>query len=173
MKNRITPILIIVLFIVSCGESTEPTNTAEENTEQTDNTDTGVEFDDSTNIEGPNMEGTPVEGDERYDNMSLESTSSDCFIVSHFIDMDISYITVDFTNYKVIETNSEPEYELVNEIKTLRTFVVKTEYFDCGRGDMVPIDILIDESEQDKETLFYIETEGGLVVELFVRNCAG
>ena len=170
MKNRITLILILALFIASCSEETEPTNTAEENTEQTDKTDieTGVEVDDSTN-----MEGTPVDGDERYDNMSLESTSSDCFIVSHFIDMDISYVTVDFTNYKVIETDSEPEYELVNENKKLRTFVVKTEYFDCGRSKMVPIDKLIEKSEQDKETLFYIEIERGLVVELFVRNCAG
>ena len=64
--------------------------------------------------------------------------------------------------------------ELVNEIKTLRTFRVDSEYFDCARSEKkVSIERLVDQSEEDTETLFNIDTDGGNVIELFVRNCAG
>jgi hypothetical protein len=174
MKKIILSLTIMTLLL-SCGGAEEK-NIAEEKVDQSKNTD----IKDTDNVdqgeseEALSPEGTAVEGDDRYDNLSAETTTSDCFIVSQFTDMDIHYVTVDFVNYKVIEGDSEPEYELVNEIKTLRTFVVKTEYFDCSRGDeKVSVDKLIEQSKKDKETLFFIETDGGLVEELFVRNCAG
>lgn len=173
MKKLLLSLTILTLLL-SCDASEDRT-TSEEKSEQLKPVDTNEleETKDSTNSEGTQAEGTAVEGDDRYDDLSTETTLSDCYIVSHFTDMDIHYVTVDFVNFKVIEGDSEPEYELVNEIKTLRTFLVKTEYFDCRRGEKVSIEKLIEQSEQDKETLFYIETENGMAVELFVRNCAG
>lgn len=177
MKKLITPIIIIILFFVSCGEvaeevTPETSSTEEESKEQIDS----VKVEDVVEAETEeivNMEGTAVEGDDRYDNMSAETTMSDCFIVSHFTDMDIMYVTVDFVSWKVTETDTEPEYELVNELNKLRTFMVDAEYFDCGHSEKMGIEKLFETAKEDKETLFNIVTENGMVTEFFVRRCAG
>ena len=157
--------LTIMTLLVSCGGSEEkvPSEKSEQS-EKDDIQDIGETKDSISEEE--------TEEEVNYLNdISLETTNSDCYIVGHFSSKDADYITVDFVNYKVIEGDSEPEYELVNEIKTLRTFKVGTEYFDCARSEKkVSIDKLIEQSEQDKETLFNIDTDGGSVVELFVET---
>lgn len=151
--------LTIMTLLVSCGESEEKTDQSE-NREETE--------------ELISEEETEEVAANRIDNLCMETTNSDCYVVDFFSGKDADYITVDFVNYKVIETDSEPEYELVNEIKTLRTFIVDSEYFDCARSEKkVSTELLFHKSENDPETLFNIDTDDGKVIELFVRNCAG
>lgn len=167
--KKILLTLSVATLLLSCGGTVEKTTS--------DKKDKQVEsppLEDETGKEDDIIkEKADEEQEDKYANMCKETLTSDCYIVSHFSDDDASYITVDFVNYKVIETDSEPEYELVNEIKTLRTFVVGKEYFDCGRVKERSIESLIEKAETDKKTLFNIETDGGVVIELFVRNCAG
>lgn len=121
-------------------------------------------------------EGTEVEGDSRYDHLSNETTVSDCYIVSHFTDMDITYVTVDFVSYKLDEDSKHTDYEiydLINVNKKLRTFVVNESYKNCGRNKTLSFEDLIKKQEQDSKTVFSIETEEGLVTELYIDICSG
>jgi hypothetical protein len=177
MKKLITPIIALALIMSSCTATTEniATDIEKAATEAVESAETETIGEAETENEDLiNAEGSAVEGDERYANMSQESTTSDCYIVSDFIDMDIHYITVDFVNYKVVENegDSEPGYELVNEKKKLRTFLVDEGYLDCAHDKTVSIKDLM-EASKDKENVFMITTEEGSVTELFVRRCAG
>jgi len=119
-------------------------------------------------------EGSEVEGDNRYAFLSKETTFSDCFIVSHFTDMDITYVTVDFVSYKPsLNSKGEPsgEYEIVNELKTLRTFMVMDSYFTCNGKSKKSINELIERYENEKKTVFTITTTEGVVEELYINDC--
>lgn len=163
--------LFMIALILSCSDS-EELDASKEITEQSDRSliEDVRETEDEEVIREDKAE---LDTSDRSEDICMETTISDCYIVGHFRDKEANYITVDFVNYKIIEGDSEPEFELVNEIKTLRTFLVSSDYLDCGRSKKVSIEKLIEQSEQDKKTVFNIETEAGNVIELFVRNCAG
>lgn len=178
MKKTITSIVALAILMISCAEATESnpdsTSATQENVAAQTNEETegSIGEAETENEELLNYEGTDEE-DNRLDNMCMEKVVSDCYVVDYFVFMDAMYVTVDFVNYKVIETDSEPEYELVNEKSTLRTFLLNEEYLDCAHDKSVTVEDLMKKVEADKFTLFNLEAEEGIVNEFFVRNCAG
>jgi hypothetical protein len=178
MKKLITPIIALAILITSCGDAAENKETEATPEDKTEEVKTNQEEDqtigeaETENEELLNYEGTDEE-DHRFDNLCSEKVVSDCYVVDYFVYMDAIYVTVDFVNYKVIETDSEPEYELVNEKSTLRTFLLNEEYLDCAHDKSVTVENLMKKVEADKFTLFNLEAEEGIVNEFFIRNCAG
>lgn len=118
-------------------------------------------------------EGSEVENDDRYAHLSKETTFSDGYLVSHFTDMDITYFTFDFVSYRPIQkSNSEElEYEMVNVIKTLRTFMVMGPYSTCDGKNKISIKDLISTYKTNPKTIFSIETVEGAVNKLYINNC--
>jgi hypothetical protein len=166
MKKITTTIIALAMLLSSCSETTEAKdeNTGTHKTEEV--TETSVEEVEEEFI----PEGAEVEEDHRYDNMSTESASSECYIVSHFTDMDITYVTVDFIT---IEENTDSEgYEIINDNKKLRTFVVNEEYLNPYHEENVSIDDIFEKASDDPEIMFSITIEDGLVSELY-ENLAG
>ncbi|MFT5600819.1 MAG: hypothetical protein ACI9N1_001055 [Flavobacteriales bacterium] len=121
-------------------------------------------------------EGSAVEGDTRYDNLSTETTASDCYITGCFIDMDIEYLTVDFVTYELVEDskNTDSEiYDVVNDNPKLRTFYVNTEYLDCAHSESKSLADLIKASKDNPKTVFTLQTEAGVITELYIDVCSG
>ena len=176
MKIKLLSTLSLsIVLLASCGEA-EST----ENTTDAPNTDTVVELvEESTEeVKGSNTvtDEQMAHYEELLDLTSTETAGSDCFITESFTYMDGRYITVDFVNYKMDEStaNTDTEvYELVNEIKTLRTFVVKEEYYDCGHSEMVKLSDLIEKNKAEKDLVFKLEVEDGVVTELYIDTCSG
>jgi len=172
--------LISILSLTSCDtknedksehttESVTIEKTDDQNTtENTENTDSETET--------LSAEGTAVAGDHSLDDMCLEKSISDCYIVNHFTEMDVEYITVDFVSYKLDEDSKHTDYEaydLVNDNKKLRTFIVNTTYKSCGRDKDISINDLIKASEDNSETIFSLEAEEGVITELYIDTCSG
>lgn len=168
-------IVLTALFLTSCGEA----DTSETTTDSPE-TDTTTEVVEEVieEIVDPNTvtDEQMAHYEEMLDLTSTETTGSDCFITESFTYMDALYITVDFVNYRMDEStaNTDTEvYELVNEIKTLRTFVVNEEYFDCGHSEMVKMSDLIEKNKAEKDLVFKLEVEDGVVTELYIDTCSG
>jgi hypothetical protein len=167
MKKLITPIIAIAFLFTACTETTDTVIETEKDATETEKV---VEEEVKENeTEELAAEGTAVEGDDRLKDLSTETTMSECYIVDEFTDMDIRYITVDFIDIK--EYENESGYEIVNDNKKLRTFIVKDSYLNFGHEESSTIEQLMNKSK-DKENRFMIETENGLVTELYV-NLAG
>ncbi len=167
MKKITTTIIALAILLSACSETTE---SAKENVE----TNNEEQVEETLAAEEPEEElipeGAEVEEDHRYDNLSNESATSDCYIVSHFTDMDITYVTVDFIDIE--EDFDNGGYEIVNENKKLRTFVVNEEYLNPYHEENVSIEKIFEKAANDPEILFSITIEDGLVTELY-ENLAG
>ncbi|MGB0870577.1 MAG: hypothetical protein ACPGSD_13350 [Flavobacteriales bacterium] len=72
-----------------------------------------------------------------------------------------------------MNSKGEPsgEYELVNELKTLRTFMVMDSYFTCHGKSKKSITELVERYENEKKTVFTITTKEGVVEELYINDC--
>ncbi len=173
MKTTFKTIIALAILFTSCSE--------EAKTEDDANGETPIEVKDDADVkvveeEVLQPEGTAVEGDDRYQYLSDETTTSDCYIVDYFIDMDIEYITVDFVTYELDEDSENPDFEnykLVNDNPKLRTFMVVPEYQNCARDAAVTTADLIKVSKENPQTIFRLETSTGMVTELFIDVCSG
>jgi hypothetical protein len=161
MKKITTSIIALAIILSSCSETTD---TKTENTEA-NKTEEVIETSAKEGKEELTPEGTAVEEDHRYDNMSKESVSSPCQIVSHFTDMDINYVTVDLVNITQGDENSR--YGIENDDLKLRTFVVNDEYLDMYTDANVGIETIFEKASKNPEMLFVISTEDGLTSELY------
>lgn len=177
----LTTIALATLLLISCKESTsitemeEPAKIIEEVTESA--------IEDIIKVETEEFEVSTTVTDEQMthyeallDLTSTETTSSDCFITESFIYMDALFITVDFVNYKLDESTAHTDaevYELVNEIKTLRTFAVNEEYFNCGHDKMVKLSKLLEKNNLENDLIFSLEVQDGVVTELYIDTCSG
>ena len=94
-------ILAIAMLFSSCSQITSK-----------EATDGGTETEE-TKDEVLTPEGTGVKGDTRFQYLTDETALSDCYIVGHFIDNDIEFITVDFITYKL---NKESEKSISKNI---------------------------------------------------------
>lgn len=167
MKKLITPIIAIAFLFTACTETTDTVIETENDSVEAEKVTEEPEKVEKT--EELAAEGTAVEGDDRLKDLSTETTMSECYIVDEFTDMDVRYITVDFIDIK--EYENESGYEIVNDNKKLRTFIVKDSYLDFGHEGSSTIEELMIKAK-DKENRFMLVTEGGLVTELYV-NLAG
>jgi hypothetical protein len=64
-------------------------------------------------------------------------------------------------------------YDLVNEIKTLRTFAVNESYLDGAHDQMVTLADLIEMNNTETDLVFSLEAEEGVVTELYIDTCSG
>jgi hypothetical protein len=161
MKKITTKIIALAILLTSCSESTE---VKDENIEE-NITEVVTETAEKEVEEELIPEGTAVEEDHRYDNMSTESASSPCQIVSHFTDMDINYVTVDLVN--ITQGTENSQYGIENDDLTLRTFVVNDEYLDIYTDANVGIGNIFEKASINPEMLFVLVAEDGLVTELY------
>ena len=176
MKNTLlNTIALAALFLTSCGEAT-----AVEETTDAPETDTTTEVVEEVIEEIVDLQTVTDEQMAHYEEMldltSTETTFSDCFIKEGFLYMDQWYITVDFVNYKLDEDSKNTDYEvfdLVNEIKTLRTFVVNEEYLTCGQDKTLTLEELLEKNKNEKNLVFSLQSEDGIVTELYIDTCSG
>ncbi len=176
MKRIITSVIALAIFATSCADSAESTenNTTATHEEvvhqESEETQEDIGEAETENEELLNMEVQDVDPN-LFDNLCNDETVSDCYIVDSFQYMDATYITVDFVNYKVIETAEGNEVELVNVIKTLRTMLVEDEYDDCsGEHSESTIEMLAT-AKENPFTLFRLESNEGIVSVLFEKRC--
>lgn len=179
-----TKLSIIALFglitFTSCESNTQDNSDATTEKSKTENIDEQVVSENTTVTESePETlipEGVAIEGDHSLDNMCLEKSLSDCYIVDYFIEMDVEYITVDFVTYELDKDSKHTDYEvydLINDSKKLRTFVVNSQYKNCGHNKDIPLTDLIKISKDSPETVFRLEAEEGVVSELYIDTCSG
>lgn len=163
MKTIVTTIIASAILLASCAEATESADTKSEDSNTKQKQAEAIE-------EVLLPEGSEVEEDHRYDNMSTESVSSPCQIVSHFIDMDINYVTVDLVN--ITQGTENSQYGIENDDLTLRTFVVNEEYLDMYTDANVSVEKMFENASNDAEMLFLITVEDGLVTEFYEMDTA-
>lgn len=178
MIKHILTTLAFALLFTACGETKEEVKNENQNegssktvVAETDEiepelTDNDVE---SESEELINMENPELESDDMFDNLCSEEVVSDCYIVDHFQYMKSTYINVDFVNYKVLSVDSEPE--LVNEIKTIRTFLVADNYDDCSGEHSESTVEMLAKAKENPFTLFSLEANEGVVGVLFEKKC--
>jgi hypothetical protein len=161
MKKTTTTIIALALILSSCSETTDV------KTESTDanKTEEVIEASVEKGTEELTPEGTTVEEDHRFDNLSKESASSPCQIVGHFTDNDINYVTVDLVNITQGDENSR--YGIENDDLKQRTFVVNDEYLDIYTDANVSIETIFEKASKNPEMLVVIVAEDGLVTELY------
>lgn len=176
MKRIITSVFALAIFATSCAgsaENQESTTTATHEEvvhQESEDAQENIGEAETENEELLNYEGSD-EDDDRFDNLCTDETVSDCYIVDSFQYMDATYITVDFVNYKVIETADGHEVELVNVIKTLRTMLVEDEYDDCSGEHSESTVEMLATAKENPFTLFRLESNEGIVSVLFEKRC--
>lgn len=173
----ITTIILSAFLLTACGEGHANDTTSDALPPDSVETET---LPVTETIEPSALENTVTDEqmahyEELLDLTSTETTLSDCYITESFVYNDATYITVDFVNYRIIEgtEEGEEEVELVNVIKTLRTFVVAQSYYDCAHTNMVDLSDLIEQNNATTNLVFRIEVEDGIVSELYLDNCSG
>ena len=167
MKKLITPIIALAFLFTACTETTDTVIETEKDAIEAEKVTEEAPKSDATEELAP--EGSAVEGDDRLKDLSNESTMSECYIVDEFTDMDIRYITVDFIDIREFE--NESGYEIVNDNKKLRTFMVEDSYLDFGHETTSTIEELMIKAK-DTNNRFMLTVKEGLVTELYV-NLAG
>ena len=186
MKKSILSIFTCAILLASCSEAPKADKSrlqgsqkVEETKAQTESIATKEEMllSEGSEVEEDLLpEGSAVEEDTRYDNLSTETTASDCYITGYFIDMDIEYLTVDFVTYELDEDSKNTDYEIydvVNDNPKLRTFYVNTEYLDCAHSESKSLADLIKASKDNPKTVFTLQTEAGVITELYIDVCSG
>jgi hypothetical protein len=188
MKKSILSIFTCAILLASCSEAkkvdesgSQGSPKVEETKAQTESIATKEEvlLPEGSEVEVEEdllPEGSDVEGDTRYDSLSTETTASNCYITGYFIDLDIEYLTVDFVTYELDEDSKNTDYEMydvVNDNPKLRTFYVNTEYLDCAHSDSKSLADLIQVSKDNPKTVFTLQTEDGVITELYINLCSG
>jgi hypothetical protein len=175
-KTFIQVLTLSTLIFTACGENTPIDTDIDTSAIETVDTNTiiqeSVEQIESTTVTDAQI----AHYEELLDLTSLEACISDCFITECFLYNDATFITVDFVSYKLDEDSKHSDYEiydLVNEIKTLRTFAVNETYLDCAHDQTVTLADLIEMNNSETDLVFSLEAEDGIVTELYIDVCSG